>query len=52
MFELSQVGYTTSTDLADYMVRKLNYPFRKAYEVTAKIVNLSEKRQKVRPTII
>ena len=46
MFELSQVGYTTSTDLADYMVRKLNYPFRKAYEVTAKIVNLSEKKAK------
>ena len=46
MFELSQVGYTTSTDLADYMVRKLNYPFRKAYEVTAKIVNLSEKKGK------
>ena len=33
MFELSQVGYTTSTDLADYMVRKLNYPFRKAYRL-------------------
>ena len=46
MLELSQVGYTTSTDLADYMVRKLNYPFRKAYEVTAKIVNLSEKKGK------
>jgi len=46
MFELSQMGYTTSTDLADYMVRKLNYPFRKAYEVTAKIVNLSEKKDK------
>ena len=46
MFELSQVGFTTSTDLADYMVRKLNYPFRKAYEVTAKIVNLSEKKGK------
>ena len=46
MFELSQVGYTTSTDLADYMVRKLNYPFRKAYQVTAKIVNLSEKKGK------
>jgi len=46
MFELSQMGYTTSTDLADYMVRKLNYPFRKAYEVTAKIVNLSEKKGK------
>ena len=46
MLELSQVGYTTSTDLADYMVRKLNYPFRKAYQVTAKIVNLSEKKGK------
>ena len=46
MLELSQVGYTTSTDLADYMVRKLNYPFRKAYQVTAKIFNLSEKKGK------
>ena len=28
MIELAESGYITATDLADYMVRELNYPFR------------------------
>ncbi len=44
MLELAEIGYLTSTDLADYIVQKLNYPFRKAYEITAKIVNYCEKK--------
>ena len=46
MLELAESGYITSTDLADYIVKKLNYPFRKAYQMTAKIVNLAEKNNK------
>ena len=39
-------GFTTATDLADYIVKDLNIPFRKAYEITSKIVNYAEKKQK------
>ena len=28
------------------MVKEMNYPFRKAYQVTTKIVNLAEKKNK------
>ena len=45
MIELSHVGYITSTDIADFIVKDLNYPFRKAYSITAKIVNLAEKKR-------
>ena len=46
MLELANEGYITATDLADYMVRELHYPFRKAYLQTAKIINLAEKNKK------
>tara|TARA_B100000945_G_scaffold239791_1_gene195907 strand:- start:467 stop:1864 length:1398 start_codon:yes stop_codon:yes gene_type:complete len=46
MLELADRGYITSTDLADYMVKEMNYPFRKAYKITAKIVNIAEKKNK------
>ena len=46
MLELASLGYVTATDLADYMVRELNYPFRKAYLQTAKIINFAEKNKK------
>ncbi len=39
-------GYLTATDLADYMVRELNYPFRKSYLQTAKIINFAERNGK------
>ena len=42
MLELANEGFILSTDLADYLVQKHNLPFRKAYMVTAKIVNLAE----------
>ena len=43
---LCNIGYLTSTDLADYIVKELNYPFRKAYNITAKLVNYCEKNKK------
>ncbi len=46
MLELANSGYITATDLADYMVRELNYPFRKAYLQTTKIINFAEKNKK------
>ena len=46
MFEFANIGYTTSTDLADYIVRNLDVPFRKAYQITSKIVNYAEVKKK------
>ena len=46
MLNLAKIGYITATDLADYFVKNLNYPFRKAYQITAKIVNYCEKNKK------
>ena len=46
MLELAESGFITATDLADYMVKELNYPFRKAYLQTAKIINFAEKNKK------
>jgi len=46
MLELAKSGYTTATDLADHIVKELNLPFRKAYEITSKIVNYAESRGK------
>ena len=42
MLNLANRGYLTATDLADYMVKELNYPFRKSYLQTAKIINFAE----------
>ena len=38
-------GYPTATDLADWMVRELNLPFREAHQATGKIVALAESKQ-------
>ncbi len=46
MLSLAEKGFTTATDLSDYIVRELGYPFRKAYIQTAKIINLAEKKNK------
>jgi len=43
---LASKGYITATDLADYMVKELDLPFRKAYQITSKIVNFAEKNNK------
>jgi argininosuccinate lyase len=37
-------GYTTATDLADWLVRTLKLPFREAHHVTGEIVRLAETR--------
>jgi argininosuccinate lyase len=37
-------GYSTATDLADWLVRTLKLPFREAHHVTGAIVKLAENR--------
>jgi argininosuccinate lyase len=46
MLKLANNGYITATDLADYLVRNHSMSFRKAYQKTAGIVNLAEKKKK------
>ena len=40
----AQAGYTTATDLADWLVRRLGLPFRDAHHATGRIVRLAEER--------
>jgi argininosuccinate lyase len=37
-------GYTTATDLADWLVRELALPFRRAYEITGRLVRKAEEQ--------
>ncbi|MBF0269482.1 MAG: argininosuccinate lyase [Alphaproteobacteria bacterium] len=37
-------GFSTATDLADWLVQKLNMPFRQAHHVTGRIVKLAEEK--------
>ena len=46
MLELAQKGYITATDLADFLVKNHQMSFRNAYQITASIVNLAEKKKK------
>jgi len=46
MFALSNEGYTTATDFADYLVQNKNLSFREAYKISAKLVNYAEKKKK------
>ena len=46
MYDLSKKGYMTATDLADWIVKKTNYTFREAHNITGKIVLIAEKKKK------
>lgn len=37
-------GYATATDLADWLVRSLNIPFRQAHHITGRIVGLASEQ--------
>ena len=45
MYAAAGLGYATATDLADWLVRKLNLPFRDAHHVTGALVKLAEGRK-------
>ena len=46
MLKLANIGYITATDLADFLVSNHSMSFRKAYQKTAAVVNLAEKKKK------
>ena len=46
MYDLSLKGYTTATDLADWMVKNLKISFREAHEKAGKLVLIAEKGNK------
>jgi len=46
MLSLSNEGYTTATDFADYLVKNHNLSFREAYKTSAKLVNYAENEKK------
>ncbi len=45
MHAAAEKGYSTATDIADWLVQKLNLPFRDAHHITGKIVRLAEEKQ-------
>jgi argininosuccinate lyase len=42
--EAAAQGFSTATDLADWLVRRLGLPFREAHHVTGALVKLAEQR--------
>ncbi|WP_457089393.1 argininosuccinate lyase [Microvirga sp. P5_D2] len=44
MAAVAGAGFSTATDLADWLVRSLNIPFRDAHHVTGRIVSEAEQR--------
>jgi argininosuccinate lyase len=46
MLSLSNEGYTTATDFADYLVQNKKLSFREAYEISARLVSYAEKKRK------
>ena len=44
MREAAELGYATATDLADWLVREADIPFRDAHHITGAAVKLAEKR--------
>lgn len=44
MFNMSKSGYSTATDLADWLVKNLQIPFRDAHHITGTIVKIAEEK--------
>ncbi len=44
MLEAAKQGYSTATDLADWLVRELGIAFRDAHHITGRIVGLAERQ--------
>jgi argininosuccinate lyase len=38
-------GFTTATDIADWLVQKVGVPFRQAHHITGQVVRLAEQKQ-------
>ena len=46
MLNMSNKGYTTATDFADYLVKEKKLTFREAYGISSKLVNYAEIKNK------
>ncbi len=44
MRQAAELGYATATDLADWLVRKADIPFREAHHITGAAVGLAERK--------
>lgn len=44
MLEAAQSGYSTATEIADWLVRELGLPFREAHHITGAIVKIAEEK--------
>ncbi len=44
MLEAAQSGYSTATEIADWLVRELGMPFRDAHHITGNIVKIAEQK--------
>ncbi len=44
MRQAAELGYATATDLADWLVREADIPFREAHHITGAAVKLAEKK--------
>ncbi|EHH69354.1 argininosuccinate lyase [Gluconobacter morbifer] len=44
MRDVADMGFSTATDLADWLVRELRVPFRTAHHVTGRLVGLAEQK--------
>ncbi len=47
MYDLANKGFTTATDLADWMVKNTDLTFREAHQKTGEIVLLAESKKKL-----
>ena len=45
MLAAASSGFSTATDLADWLVRELGIPFRNAHHITGRIVNIAESKR-------
>ena len=45
MREAAESGFATATEIADWLVRNLDMPFRDAHHVTGRIVKMAEEKQ-------
>ncbi len=45
MNDAAGIGFSTATDIADWLVREANVPFRDAHHITGQAVALAEKKQ-------
>ena len=44
MLQAAELGYATATDLADWLVREADIPFREAHHITGAAVKLAERQ--------